>query len=674
MTAFGPDWPIHSSFTFSSGNKKKPVTTLPTEVQEDLTGDLTLQNWEKIEACCFGEFSNLDRDQSIGNLRRLFRVVKEPEGRSGLIVAEIQRRQNEGGDPIAAAENVANINSDDSDYVNFRGVVPENLRPLDSASQGGLLQDGSNGIEPRAPHLHPRPEPTPSTLLSFNLPAAMGQREARGEVLPDHKKVYFTASPAQASHTYDSHLETMLIGMMASANTLDEKMKVFEKLESLRTARHLSDRATEVERLKAWEPFITAPATTIDAINRGIAMQCRPDLTQHMICQKRTRDGYTKPQITVEFVAWAKNNLSLSYGPEKKRSTPIVVQILPLTGESAVLYAIDRIVYRLHKNPQLEGFGIEEHGKRLTFVEGGPEKVMYSRIPLSKDCMEKLISLAKENPGATSLPWEPEVVISSVDVPATASLEIDWNKASKTSGVKANAVALRFKMKGNAKLEIANANARALWSYAKSQEMAINSDGILTMQSTKYDEMLCIPAYTDIIKLNVTPTNDMVRSILTRMLPFRPPAQGDIAGLYEYAFEFRERIQKVPEGTLERPVWIEAVGTNPNAFCVRLFALSETGMQTIWKEDEFLKLAVFSNVLSDFLGCNTFNRLRERVKLVGPILRRKLVHIGADHVTSSLFSSGAFKDISRAFALALVIENLEPQSSKTIKELVQNHL
>jgi hypothetical protein len=160
----------------------------------------------------------------------------------------------------------------------WEGGGPEDLRPLDSASQGGLLPAGANGIDPRAPHLHPRAEPSPSTLLPFKLQAAVAQGEDRGEVLPDHKKVYFTASSGQASSTYDSHLDTLQIGMVACTNTLDEKMKVLEKIESLTTARHLSDRDAEVERRK------TAPVKTIDAIDRGIAMS----KAKHIECRHIT--------------------------------------------------------------------------------------------------------------------------------------------------------------------------------------------------------------------------------------------------------------------------------------------------------------------------------------------------------------------------------------------------
>jgi hypothetical protein len=126
---------IHLSLFFL-GTREKPATILAAGVGEQLTGEeLTTANWEKIEAYCFGDFSADDRDISIGRLRRQFKVVLTVEGRNGLLTAEIQKRQNEGGDPIANAEDITN-NSE----VHLRDQNPglDDLDCDDSASQGGL--------------------------------------------------------------------------------------------------------------------------------------------------------------------------------------------------------------------------------------------------------------------------------------------------------------------------------------------------------------------------------------------------------------------------------------------------------------------------------------------------------------------------------------------------------
>jgi hypothetical protein len=170
-----------------------------------------MANWEKIGACCFGEISNDDRYQRIGNLRRMFNVDRR-SGLAGLAgwLAD-KRRRCECGDPIAEAENLADNSSDDSDCVDLQ-AGPEHLRPLDYVSQGG--------IEPQAaPRLYPMAGPAASTMLSLNLPATVRQRDygPGGEEVP----VYFTESSVHAPHIAvgNWHSDEFRNWMMVSAKT-----------------------------------------------------------------------------------------------------------------------------------------------------------------------------------------------------------------------------------------------------------------------------------------------------------------------------------------------------------------------------------------------------------------------------------------------------------------------
>jgi hypothetical protein len=148
------------------------------------------------------------------------------------------------------------------------------------------------------------------------------------------------------------------------------------------------------------------------------------------------------------------------------------------------------------------------------------------------------------------------------------------------------------------------------------------------------------------------------------MLPFRLPVQQDMEGLIEYAFSFSQRLLRhrhTQANTLfNRATWMRAVGSDPDSKYIRLFSFVGLQEQRMWKQEAFVKLAVFSMVLSDFIGDDAISKLRQRAQLARDILMKRLVSLDAEHMSSETctFSARAFNSISRVFALTLVIENL----------------
>jgi hypothetical protein len=90
------------------------------------------------------------------------------------------------------------------------------------------------------------------------------------------------------------------------------------------------------------------------------------------------------------------------------KSTPIVVQALQVTDESPLLFAIDQLTSRLCQEPLLRRYGIQQLGYLTTLEEGGPMKLAYSSVGLSKYDLQHLMNLARENSDATSLTWDPK--------------------------------------------------------------------------------------------------------------------------------------------------------------------------------------------------------------------------------------------------------------------------
>jgi hypothetical protein len=239
-------------------------------------------------------------------------------------------------------------------------------------------------------------------------------------------------------------------------------------------------------------------------------------------------------------------------------------------------------------------------------------------------------------------------------------------------------VALLLGINDPANLEVANANARALWSYAQGLEMNNRASGIVTISRKtpdRYRELLLIPAYVDIVKQTGRISADTVRSTLMGLLPFREPEQCDILNLSKFAFKFKCNLHNIPRESYQLPVWTQAVGNDPNALWVRLFSLS-TEDQTIWKVPAFLKLAVFSIILSDFFEKTQFPKvMRSKVTNVLNILSKKLVDVEEDHIKSGgFFSTLAFKQIARTFALVLVIKNLPGDGGDFITTRIGNYV
>jgi hypothetical protein len=224
-------------------------------------------------------------------------------------------------------------------------------------------------------------------------------------------------------------------------------------------------------------------------------------------------------------------------------------------------------------------------------------------------------------------------------------------------------------IEGGVERTIANSNAVALLSFAKSLVGFKHVEGIVTSDKDKFLEMEFIDGYMGIIKSDVRHTASTIPALLREMLPFRPPVQNDMDGLTDYAFTFSQRLlrhKRTPTGNpFNRIAWMRVVGGDLTRDYVRLFSVVGLQEPTMWKREAFLKLAVFSMVLSDFIGEGGISRLRQRVSLVRNMLVKGLVSIDAEHIRSdaSTFSPLAFESVARAFALALVIENL-PDSDK----------
>jgi hypothetical protein len=446
---------VHSSFPVFLGNRKKPAKTLAAEVGEHLNGALTIANWEKIEANCFAGFSNLERDQSIGHLRRQFQVVKTKEGRNGILTAEILKCQNAGGDPILEAEAIMN-NGTDFNCVDLRDHTPglhdegdilgstdqDDVELQMSVSERGanelaggelvmapqrpigtelpslhLAPAPANGTMPCPPRLYPTARTAESTLLSFDLEAAAA---AKGEDVPQHKK-YFSA---EASGRGDADWIDQLQRLTEMGLSSDAAMKCISARNdmndrTMQARNDMNDKTMErgskiaaelgpdkfdaLSRLYIAERYPDQAAQFINAVRTGGA---DPGVLLGVASSARRIgvDPQPKRKMTIEVVAWAKKNIHLSCGTGKTASTPIVVQALAFTEDSVLLYAIDRMVWTFQQAPQLQPYGVEAHFKALTFVEGGPRKVMFSRIALSKKCMELLINLVKENPDARARP------------------------------------------------------------------------------------------------------------------------------------------------------------------------------------------------------------------------------------------------------------------------------
>jgi hypothetical protein len=133
--------------------------------------------------------------------------------------------------------------------------------------------------------------------------------------------------------------------------------------------------------------------------------------------------------------------------------------------------------------------------------------------------------------------------------------------------------------------------------------------------------------------------------------------------LIEYAFAFGQTLTG-DRNALTRERWRQAVGRDPAQNHVRLFSL--TG-QTVLERGKFLKLAIFSMVLSDFIGNGDNSRLRAKTPTVRLLLLKQLLPFNIEYALDAEFSTLAFCDIAHTFALALIIERLPPKDCEFIK-------
>jgi hypothetical protein len=197
-----------------SGIKKKPATTLVTQVEGEIIGDLNDTNWDSIEATCFTGLSVVDRDHSIGHLRREFRLEKTLEGRKLLLLAEMQRRQNEGGEPTNANNELTeNEGGDSSGFVE----AVEDEGP--SVSEVGI---------PTTANIRPRPDPPTdgqTVVESIATPAAVDAMEAEGFHVPNAKRAKIQESAVVARTGYFQEFSSAL-GPDIGATSIEDQIKV----------------------------------------------------------------------------------------------------------------------------------------------------------------------------------------------------------------------------------------------------------------------------------------------------------------------------------------------------------------------------------------------------------------------------------------------------------------
>jgi hypothetical protein len=130
----------------------------------------------------------------------------------------------------------------------------------------------------------------------------------------------------------------------------------------------------------------------------------KPALLSNKSASVCTAGPHSKRKFVPTCLAYAKLNMQRVSG----KSTPIVVQALQVTDESPLLFAIDQLTSRLCQEPLLRRYGIQQLGYLTTLEEGGPMKLAYSSVGLSKYDLQHLMNLARENSDATSLTWDPK--------------------------------------------------------------------------------------------------------------------------------------------------------------------------------------------------------------------------------------------------------------------------
>jgi hypothetical protein len=275
----------------------------------------------------------------------------------------------------------------------------------------------------------------------------------------------------------------------------------------------------------------------------------------------------------------------------------------------------------------------------------------------------------------------PNQVLDSAPEPPSVAIDVapllDWDKLAVSESV-----AVRLGIEGNAALTSANANAVALSSYARSLHMYEKEDGVVTIAEDKVPDLISIHVYTEIVRSAVAHDSEIIRLKVHAMLPFRQPLQRDVDRLITDAFQFSRLIlqSQSPSDTVLNSVryeaWMNAVGKDPKRDWIRLCSLVEAE-QTMWKEEKFLDLHIYAMVLSDFIGEVSASRL---TTVIVPIVRCLIVNswveFDKDHMSGHALtdrnsiefkcSTLAFERVSRAFAMALVINELPAKATAMI--------
>jgi hypothetical protein len=263
----------------------KATMTTAAQMGEDLLGDMTDENWENIEICCFASLSGDDRHISIGRLRQQFRSEARRQGRLYLLSVEIQRRQNEGDDPGNNNDMTENETIDDAEGATDDAGLMQPHEPVSVlgsnqvASREPLIQRPivhtgghrqSLHVSP-TPHMSmPSPEPRPtaaSDIASMDVPppppptvpctiythgAEDARRSDHDEAIPPHKRMKTESGPVSVFS--ESHQRTRYIHIlkMRKYDSDDHRLSVENQL-TLQNAKSVAELAIQREKDAAKE-------------------------------------------------------------------------------------------------------------------------------------------------------------------------------------------------------------------------------------------------------------------------------------------------------------------------------------------------------------------------------------------------------------------------------------
>jgi hypothetical protein len=522
------------------------------------------------------------------------------------------------------------------------------LRACEAATPS-LAHEGM--FPPEMPPPRPVPKSTPAPPESSVL--QLGQ----GEVLGDP-----TVKPRP--HASSDEQRAMITAAMDEGFTFEQAISLLENRQ--KEAREETESAARA-LASQMQGCKNISAAQIAAFSRQKYISENPEVARQLFGLKPDGDEpqnqlplllnqnsfNPKRKRSESFMVWIRKNTGLTYGPNlDKCSTPIAVQALPSFVESTALFAFNKLAYSLQKDPRLREYGIHRKGHSQTFEEGSVRITCTSK-PLDEETLRCLVKLVHDDPTATVMP----PVETSCNLPP-----IDWDNLDPS--VLRKSVVSRLGIADNGALAMANSNALLLLPYAQSLCMHKTEDGVVTISDVNWAKLEGLPAYVDIIHSAAVQDLNAFRLKVHGLLPFRPPRQYDAEQLINYAFEFGQLLNLPrPNNISGREVWIRAVGKDLRNDHVRLctFLYAE---QTMWKGQEFFTAEYFASVLSDFIGNIGDSRMVLTIApTVRDIIRNGWVTFSEDHIRNPstnhwVFSTLAFKSITRVFALVLVINNL----------------